>query len=41
MGIKTSREYLESLKQLKPEVYVGGEKIDSVLESKYFRISLE
>ena len=41
MGIKTSREYLESLKQLKPEVYVGGEKIDDVLESKYFRISLE
>jgi aromatic ring hydroxylase len=41
MGIKTSEEYLESLKKLKPEVYIGGEKIDNVVNSKYFKIPLE
>jgi aromatic ring hydroxylase len=41
MGIKTSKEYLESLKKQKPEVYIGGEKIHDVVNSKYFRISIE
>ncbi len=41
MGIKTGKEYLESLKRQKPEVYIGGEKIHDVVNSKYFRISLE
>ena len=41
MGIKTSKAYLESLKKLKPEVYIGGERIDDVVSSKYFKISLE
>ena len=41
MGIKTSKEYLESLKKLKPEVYIGGERIDDVVNSNYFKISLE
>jgi len=41
MGIKSSLEYLESLKKLKPEVYIGGEKIDHVLTSKYFKTPLE
>jgi len=41
MGIKTSKEYLESLKKLKPEVYIGGEKIDDVVNSRYFRTPLE
>jgi len=41
MGIKTSKEYLESLEKQKPEVYIGGEKIQNVVNSKYFRISIE
>lgn len=41
MGIKTSKEYLESLKKLKPEVYIGGEKIDNVVNNKYFKTPLE
>jgi anthranilate 3-monooxygenase (FAD)/4-hydroxyphenylacetate 3-monooxygenase len=41
MGIKTSKEYLESLKKLKPDVYIGGERIDDVVNSNYFKISLE
>jgi len=31
MAIKTGAEYIESLKQLKPEVYFQGEKIDCVV----------
>ncbi|MGZ3580069.1 MAG: 4-hydroxyphenylacetate 3-hydroxylase N-terminal domain-containing protein [Syntrophales bacterium] len=41
MGTKTSKAYLESLKKQKPEVYIGGKRIDDVVSSKYFRISLE
>ncbi|HUH66634.1 MAG TPA: 4-hydroxyphenylacetate 3-hydroxylase N-terminal domain-containing protein [Syntrophales bacterium] len=41
MGIKTSEEYLASLKKQTPEVYIGGEKIHDVVNNKYFRISLE
>jgi 4-hydroxybutyryl-CoA dehydratase/vinylacetyl-CoA-Delta-isomerase len=41
MGIKTSVEYIESLKKMNPEVYVGGARIDHVVGNKYFRISLE
>lgn len=41
MGIKTSKEYLESLKRMSPEVYIGGERIDHVVGNRHFRISLE
>jgi 4-hydroxybutyryl-CoA dehydratase/vinylacetyl-CoA-Delta-isomerase len=41
MGIKTSKEYLESLKKQKPEVYIAGENVTDVTESPFFRITLE
>ena len=31
--MKTAQEYLESLKQLKPKVYLNGEKVDSILKT--------
>lgn len=40
MGLKTSQEYLESLKGMRPTVYIGGEKIDQVVGNRYFRASL-
>lgn len=41
MGIKASAEYLNSLRCMSPEVYVGGEKIDNVVGNRYFKISIE
>ncbi len=41
MGIKTRREYLASLEIQKPEVFIGGEKIQDVVTNKYFKISIE
>ncbi len=41
MGIKTSSEYIASLKKQKPRVYIAGEKVEDVTESPHFRISLE
>jgi len=40
-SIRTSKQYLDSLKELKPDVYIGGKKIDNVIDSRYFKISLE
>lgn len=40
-SIKTGKQYLDSLKELKPEVYIGGKKIDNIIDSSYFKISLE
>ena len=40
MAVKTREEYLKSLQPLRPQVYVAGEKITSVLDSPYFRTSL-
>lgn len=34
MGIKTGKEYLESLRKLKPVVYIEGEKIDTSTTNK-------
>jgi len=31
--MKTAQEYLESLKQLKPRVYLNGEKVDSIVDN--------
>ena len=41
MGIKTSKEYLASLEMQKPEVFIGGEKVQNVVTSKYFKTPLE
>lgn len=41
MSIKTSQQYLDSLKKLRPTVYIMGEKVDNVVESKYFHIPLK
>jgi 4-hydroxybutyryl-CoA dehydratase/vinylacetyl-CoA-Delta-isomerase len=35
-SMKTGREYIESLKGLKPKVYFMGEKIDSVADNPMF-----
>jgi 4-hydroxybutyryl-CoA dehydratase/vinylacetyl-CoA-Delta-isomerase len=40
MAIKTSDQYLESLKRLKPKVYIAGEKVEDVSTSSYFQASL-
>ena len=41
MGIKTSAEYLESLKKLKPTVYIAGEKVEDVSTNKFFQPSIK
>ncbi|MBN2283982.1 MAG: hypothetical protein JXO48_08845 [Deltaproteobacteria bacterium] len=41
MGIKTSAEYLESLKKLKPNVYIAGEKVEDVSANKFFQPSIQ
>lgn len=41
MGIKTSEQYLESLAELKPNVYIMGEKISDIVHSEYFQITLK
>jgi len=40
MGIKTGEQYRESLKNLKPNVFIMGEKVDNVVDSPYFDITL-
>lgn len=41
MGIKTSEQYLESLRKLKPCVYIMGAKVEDVVGSPYFEIPLK
>jgi len=41
MGIKTSEQYLESLRGLKPNVYIMGEQVEDIVGSKYFEITLK
>ncbi|MCX7636051.1 MAG: hypothetical protein N2Z74_09960, partial [Syntrophales bacterium] len=40
MGIKTGEQYRESLRKLKPCVYILGEKVQDVVASPHFRIPL-
>ena len=40
MAIKTKQEYIESLRQQKPTVYVAGQKIENVVESPFMRTSI-
>jgi len=37
----TGEEYVESLKKLKPEVYMLGQKVENVVENPYFRPGIE
>lgn len=41
MGIKTSAEYLESIRKLKPTVYIAGERVKDVTTNPYFQSSLQ
>lgn len=40
MAIITREDYIDSLRALHPTVYVGGQKIDHVADSPYFRTSI-
>ena len=35
--MKTGKEYIDSLKQLKTEQYFMGEKIDNIVDNPYIR----
>lgn len=36
MSIRTGQEFIESLRQQKPDVWLGGEKIDNIVDHPYF-----
>jgi len=41
MGLKTKEDYCESLRQMKPTVYMFGERIASVLDNPRLRAGIE
>ena len=41
MGLKTKKEYIESLRQLKPTAYMFGEKITSIVDNPRLRAGIE
>ena len=41
MGVMTKAEYIESLRKLKPTVYMFGEKIDNVVDNPRLRAGIE
>ena len=41
MGVKTKQEYIESLRALKPTVYMFGERIDNVVDNPRIRAGIE
>ncbi|ABK18814.1 4-hydroxyphenylacetate 3-hydroxylase family protein [Syntrophobacter fumaroxidans] len=41
MGLKTKAEYIESLRGMKPTVYMFGEKIESVVDNPRLRAGIE
>ena len=41
MGVKTKAEYIESLRRMKPTVYMFGEKVPSVVDNKRLRAGIE
>jgi len=41
MGIKTSEEYIESLRQMKPAAYMFGEKITNIVDNPRLRAGIE
>ncbi|MEM3562132.1 MAG: 4-hydroxyphenylacetate 3-hydroxylase N-terminal domain-containing protein [Candidatus Jordarchaeaceae archaeon] len=40
MVLKTREEYIESLKKIKPTVYILGEKVDRVWDNLLFQSSI-
>jgi 4-hydroxybutyryl-CoA dehydratase/vinylacetyl-CoA-Delta-isomerase len=40
MGIKTRSEYIESLRQYRPLVYIAGEAVRNVVDNPYFRTGI-
>ena len=41
MGLKTKNEYIESLRQMKPTVYMFGEKIENVVDNPRLKAGIE
>jgi len=41
MGLKTKKEYIESLRQLKPTAYMFGERITSIVDNPRLRAGIE
>jgi 4-hydroxybutyryl-CoA dehydratase/vinylacetyl-CoA-Delta-isomerase len=41
MGLKTKEEYIESLRQMKPTVYMFGEKVTNVVDNPRLRAGIE
>ncbi|MFN3535705.1 MAG: 4-hydroxyphenylacetate 3-hydroxylase N-terminal domain-containing protein, partial [Desulfatiglandales bacterium] len=41
MGVKTKEEYLESIAQMKPTVYMFGQRIENVLDNPRLRAGIE
>lgn len=41
MGLMTKTEYLDSLRKLRPAVYMFGEKIENVLDNPRLRAGIE
>ena len=41
MGLKTKNEYIESLRKMKPTVYMFGEKIENVVDNPRLRAGIE
>jgi 4-hydroxybutyryl-CoA dehydratase/vinylacetyl-CoA-Delta-isomerase len=41
MGLKTKEEYIESLRNMNPTVYMFGEKLDNVLDNPRLRAGIE
>jgi 4-hydroxybutyryl-CoA dehydratase/vinylacetyl-CoA-Delta-isomerase len=41
MGLKTKQEYIESLRAMKPTVYMSGERVASVVDNPRLRAGIE
>ncbi|MDA8125477.1 MAG: 4-hydroxybutyryl-CoA dehydratase, partial [Deltaproteobacteria bacterium] len=41
MGLMTKNEYIESLRKLKPTVYMFGEKVENVVDNPRLRAGIE
>jgi aromatic ring hydroxylase len=40
MGVRTPEEYIESLRQQKPAVYMDGQRIDNLVDHPAFQVGL-
>ncbi|PKN28789.1 MAG: 4-hydroxybutyryl-CoA dehydratase, partial [Deltaproteobacteria bacterium HGW-Deltaproteobacteria-21] len=41
MGLKTREEYIESLRKMKPEVYMFGERLTNIVDNPRLRAGIE